>query len=389
MEPNETTGLIPLDDGTPTIEFTIPAADDSVSGSVPENEVRDIPEETATAAPTVIFKVLRRAAAAILTGITLITGGICFGRTLSGLRIDAAVLPEFLLNTLSAGEVHAVPSSEGFRNTSAADIPALPLTPVEPGEAPEPETAEKTEIPDNPPAPLTLTNETPYSPDLISLAETGRVIPPLSDLHEQYGSGAPVVLNLSTHATESYSEHAEEGYRTSDDSENVIRTASVIAGKLEESGIGVIHCRTRFDEEDFTLAYYNASLEIRRQLKEHPSIQYIIDVHRDSVQAEDGTYMAMESDGLARMMFVVGTDHGGSGHTGWENNLALAARLHNALEQSAPGLMRPVNLRSASFNQQYTSGSLILEIGSCAGSLDSAVRSAELFAEILTAEIIG
>jgi stage II sporulation protein P len=107
------------------------------------------------------------------------------------------------------------------------------------------------------------------------------------------------------------------------------------------------------------------------------------------IQAEDGTYIAMESDGLARMMFVVGTDHGGSGHTGWEDNLALAARLHTALEQSTPGLMRPVNLRSASFHQQYTSGSLILELGSCAGSLDSAVRSAELFAEILTDEIIG
>lgn len=389
MEPNETTGLIPLDDGTPTIEFKIPAADNSASGTGPENEVRDIPEEPETASPTAIFRVLRRAAALILTGITLITGGICLGHAAIGLRIDAAILPEFLLNTLSAGEVHAVPVLSDFRKATAADLPAFPLTPLNPEEEPAPVTAEETEIPRKIPAPLTLTNETPYSPDLTSIAKTERVIPPLRDLYEQYGSGTPVVLLLSTHATESYSEHAEEEYRTSDDSENVIRTASVIAGKLEASGIGVIHCRTRFDEEDFTLAYYNASLEIRRQLKEHPSIQYIIDVHRDSIQTEDGTYIAMESDGLARMMFVVGTDHGGSGHTGWEDNLALAARLHTALEQSTPGLMRPVNLRSASFNQQYTSGSLILEIGSCAGSLDSAVRSAELFAEILTDEIIG
>ena len=59
------------------------------------------------------------------------------------------------------------------------------------------------------------------------------------------------------------------------------------------------------------------------------------------------------------------------------------------LENQHPGLMRPVNIRSASFNQQYTAGSLILEVGSCAGSLDSALKSAKLFAQSLAREIIG
>jgi len=169
----------------------------------------------------------------------------------------------------------------------------------------------------------------------------------------------------------------------------VIRTAALIAETLEEAGIGVIHCRTKFDEEDFTLAYYNASLEIRSQLRDNPSIRYIIDVHRDSVQNTDGTYLAMETDGMAQLMFVVGTDHGGSGHAGWEDNLALAARLHTAIEEEHPGIMRAVNIRSASFNQQYTQGSLILEIGSCAGSLENALKSAGLFAKALADEIIG
>ena len=61
------------------------------------------------------------------------------------------------------------------------------------------------------------------------------------------------------------------------------------------------------------MAYYNASLEIRRVLKEYPSVSYIIDVHRDSVELSDGTHYPLkaEADGhiAAQLMFVVGTDH--------------------------------------------------------------------------------
>lgn len=375
MEQNEITALIPYPDDAPTIEFSLPPRDEPYTGPIPETVVIE-PEDEVTRIP--VTKILRRIVAVFLLGVTVITAGICAGHAAAAIAFASDSIPTALLTALSAGEVHCTAVIPENRKSTAADSPDAALNPLRP---PETEDA----APEREPNPLTITNETPYTPDVNALLTRERAIPPLAGLSPD----EPVVLILSTHATESYAEHAETGYRTSDDSENVIRTASVIAEILEEAGIGVIHSRTRFDEEDFTMAYYNASLEIRAQLKEHPSIRYIIDVHRDSVMANDGTYLAMESGNLAQMMFVVGTDHGGSGHTGWEDNLALAARLHTAMEAENPGLMRPVNLRSASFNQQYTSGSLILEIGSCAGSLENAVRSAEIFAHALADEIIG
>ena len=51
--------------------------------------------------------------------------------------------------------------------------------------------------------------------------------------------------------------------------------------------------------------------------------------------------------------------------------------------------MRNINLRSASFNEQYTSGSLLLEVGSCASGFDEAVLGAEIFADHLIREILG
>ncbi len=376
MDPKETTALIHCDDASPTIEFTLPPRNESYA---PESEAAGIPAERHKIP---LSRLLRRLTAGILVGIAVMAGCICTGHALMQIAFTPEDIPAVLLTALSAGEVHVIPAADPGISTAAAQ-PDLPLNSVQAPAEPQPQ-------PEAAPSPLTFTNETPYTPDPGDLLTRARAVPALEELHSIYGTSAPTVLILSTHGTESYAENADNGYRTSDDQGNVIRTASVIAETLENKGIGVIHCRTKFDEEDFTLAYYNASLEIRSQLREHPSIQYIIDVHRDSVQDADGTYLAMESDtGLSRLMFVVGTDHGGSGHTGWEDNLALAARLYTALEDSHPTLMRPVNIRSASFNQQYTKGSLILEIGSCAGSLENALKSAEIFAEALADEIIG
>lgn len=368
MEQNETTALIPFADDAPTIEFTLPPREE------PYTETIVIETEEKTRGSAVKF--LKRFAAGFLSGITIAAAGVCAVHAAASFSPEADDIPTALLAMLSVGEIHCTAPLPETQKVSAADMPDTILHPL----SPPPE-----EKPAREPNPLTIQSEPPYTPDIDALLARERAIPPLD------GSAAaePVVLILSTHATESYRENADTGYRTPDDTQNVILPAAVIAEYLQKAGIGVIHARTRFDEEDFTLAYYNASLEIRKQLRDHPSIRYIIDVHRDSVQDADGTYLAMETDGLAQLMFVVGTDHGGSGHSGWEDNLALAVRLHTAMETENPGLMRPVNLRSASFNQQYTSGSLILEIGSCAGSLDSAVRSAEIFARALADEILG
>jgi len=239
---------------------------------------------------------------------------------------------------------------------------------------------------------LGLINETPYDADLNALSETGRAIPPYRELAETYGSTAPVVLLLHTHATESYADTYADDFRSRDNTENVTAVGKIIADRLTENGIPVLHCTEQFDYPDFNMAYYNAALAIRQYITDYPSISYIIDVHRDSILSGDGWVSPVtEHNGAsaAQMMFVVGTDHGGSGHTGWRDNLALAARLQKSLHGECPTLMRDINLRSASFNEQYTSGSLLVEIGSCASTLEEVRTAAERFADHLSREILG
>lgn len=253
------------------------------------------------------------------------------------------------------------------------------------------EAAEKYEII---PLPIELSNETPYEPDIDTLLANGRIIPTCDGLYEKYGENEPIVLILHTHGSEGYSDTADTNYRSEDTTKNVVALGDIVSDILTANGINNIHSRELYDTPDFNMSYYNASLAIKKYINEYPSISYIIDLHRDSIMDESGEYYAPtavieEKVSAAQIMFVVGTDHGGSGHTEWRDNLTFAARLQCGISADYPNLMRNINLRSASFNEQYSKGSVIVEIGSCASSMDEAKTSAEIFARQLCREIIG
>ena len=240
---------------------------------------------------------------------------------------------------------------------------------------------------------LGLINETPYTPDLTVLAVRDPVIDSYAALESVYGSSCPAVLILHTHGTEAFADQAAAGYHTENRNKNIVAVGDALAAILEKAGISAIHCRELFDADSFDMAYYNAARYIRQTLEDNPSIRYILDIHRDAITAADGTGIRPLSvhDGTeyAQLMFVVGTDHGGSGHADWETNLALAARLQSALHSENPTLMRDINLRSASFNAQYAPGALLVEAGAAASALDEAIRSIEVFGKALAEEILG
>ena len=61
-----------------------------------------------------------------------------------------------------------------------------------------------------------------------------------------------------------------------------------------------------------------------------------------------------------------------------QENLSFAVRLQQQLHTDYEGLMRPLNIANARYNQQLTGGSLLLEMGSDANTLEEALYAAEL-----------
>lgn len=102
-------------------------------------------------------------------------------------------------------------------------------------------------------------------------------------------------------------------------------------------------------------------------LARYPSIQMVLDVHRDSLETDDGAQLALRADvdgeACAKLLLVMGSNGSGLEHPGWRQNLANAARLQALCEQRAPGLMRDLLLRASRYNQHLTPRSMLLEVG--------------------------
>ncbi|MDP4117628.1 MAG: stage II sporulation protein P, partial [Bacillota bacterium] len=130
---------------------------------------------------------------------------------------------------------------------------------------------------------------------------------------------------------------------------------------------------------------------IKAMLKKYPSISVVIDLHRDAINSNSGEKIKLTGDvngeKAAQIMLVVGTDECGFSHPHWRDNLKFATMLQSNLIECSPSLARPIDLRTSRFNQQFTRGSLIVEVGTNGNTLDEALVSAKYLANALNATI--
>lgn len=199
----------------------------------------------------------------------------------------------------------------------------------------------------------------------------------------------PTVLILHTHATESYEKtdrYTETtAYRTLDTAYNIVAVGDLVEQSLTEGGITVIHDRTLYDYPSYNSAYSLAREAIEKHLKENPSICLILDLHRDAAEDTQGRQKAqtvrIDGEDTARLMLVMGSDKGNLSYPNWQRNLALALKLQAQLESDYPGLCRPVKLASSRYNQDLSTGALLIEVGSAGNTLEEAKRGAQYLAE--------
>ncbi len=207
-------------------------------------------------------------------------------------------------------------------------------------------------------------------------------------------SAQPEVLIFSTHTTESYMLENRNYYTdkdatgTTDSTKNVVKIGSIIKQKLEQNGISVIQSTVIHDHPKFSGCYDRSAETVKAILKKYPSIKIVIDVHRDSVNYDDGTKVKptvnINGKKAAQIMFVAGCEAGEvEGFPNWRENLRLAMRLHKTVEEMYPSLARPITFTARKYNLHLTNGSLLVEIGTEANTLEEAEYSAELFSNSL------
>lgn len=227
-------------------------------------------------------------------------------------------------------------------------------------------------------------NETDYAIDMTSLLQ--------KDSPVALGEEGVQVLIMHTHGTEAYTQSpghayvASGEYRTTDSSANMLRVGQEICDILNDRGISAVHSRTLNDYPAYNGSYNRALKDIQAHIQQYPTIQLVIDVHRDAIATGNTYYKTaavVDGQQTAQLMFVTGTDAGGLTHDHWQDNLAFQAQLHDRLNSTYPGIMRPMSIRASRFNQHIRKGSMLVEVGACGNTLEEALAAAQIFANTL------
>lgn len=238
-----------------------------------------------------------------------------------------------------------------------------------------------------------INNSTGYTPDVISLinkklkADNGYV--------QLSASTSPQVLIIHTHGTEGYSDDgakyckdSDDYARTSDARKSVVAVGETICDILNKSGIPTAHCKIMHDSIQYKDSYARAEETIKQYLEEYPTIKLVIDIHRDSIIKSTGEIVRpvtdLEGKAAAQVMCVVGSSWEGDVCPNWENNLSLALKLRENLNDKCENICRPVFLKGHTYNQEIAPYSLLIEVGSSGNSLDEAQRSAVLIGAALS-----
>lgn len=206
-------------------------------------------------------------------------------------------------------------------------------------------------------------------------------------------NGEPQVLIMHTHATESYEPYERDFYdasfnsRTTDRSMNMAAVGDKIAEQLETAGIGVIHDTTLHDYPSYNGSYDLSRETVQKYLDEYPSIKIVLDVHRDAIERESGERIAplaaIDGKNAAQVMIICGCDDGTMNMPNCMKNLRFACLLQRQMESDYPGLTRPVLFDYRKYNQDLTTGSILIEMGGHANSIEQAEYSGELVGKSL------
>ncbi len=208
----------------------------------------------------------------------------------------------------------------------------------------------------------------------------------------------PQVLIMHTHTTESFEPYVREAfdanfnYRTTDSSKNMVMVGDAIAAQLEAAGIAVIHDDTIHDYPSYTGSYERSGATVRAILEANPSIKVVLDIHRDAIGG-DGVISQpvaeIEGKKAAQVMIISGCDDGTMGMPNYMQNFRFACLLQQQMESDYPTLTRPILFDYRKYNQNLTTGSLLIEVGSHGNTLEQAEYAGELIGKSLARTLSG
>jgi len=181
--------------------------------------------------------------------------------------------------------------------------------------------------------------------------------------------------------------HASENYKPNDSHErgsfgDVVRVGEAFVAELASLGITAIHDKTIHDQPRYSEAFINSEKKATELLAANPSIEIVLDIHRDGLEDKPDDYTKARANGIdvAKILFVVGdkdNDH-------LQENIDFAQAISDAMEKEFPGVTRGVRVFKSDYSGELHPNSIMVLVGDWRGNtLDEAVASARLLARVV------
>ena len=209
------------------------------------------------------------------------------------------------------------------------------------------------------------------------------------DFHVDKETDGPQILIYHTHSQETFADSIP-----GDESTSIVGMGSYLTTLLQQQGFSVIHNKDTFDmidgEIDRNKAYTRAEPVISQILAENPSIQIVIDLHRDGVGENVHLVKEIEGKPTAQVMFFNGMSYSAkNGAISYlpnpyiENNLALTMQMKLASDSLVPGFARKIYLKSLRFNLHLHPGAMLIEAGAQTNTVEEMRSAMEVLARVL------
>ena len=196
----------------------------------------------------------------------------------------------------------------------------------------------------------------------------------------------PQILIYHTHSQEAFADSVP-----GDTSTSIVGVGERLTQILTETyGYQVLHHTAGYDVESRNDAYSKALPEIEKLLRDNPSIQVVIDLHRDAMP--ESTRLVTELDGrpTARFMFFNGLSR--TKKTGnieylynknLDDNLAFSFQMQLKAMEYYPGLTRKIYLKGYRYNMHLCPKYLLIELGAQNNTVEEAMNACDPLAHIL------
>ena len=200
-------------------------------------------------------------------------------------------------------------------------------------------------------------------------------------------SGEPLVGIYNTHTGETYA--LTDGVeRLNGKRGAVVRVSEELQNVLEQRhNIKVVRA-DKIHDVQYNQSYIESEKTVKSLLNEYNNLLLLLDIHRDAGRPRADSYIEINGEKVARILFVVGSD-ARMPFPNWQQNLATARKINTKMEEMYPGLTYGIRVKEGRYNQQYHPGAVLVEIGSVENTTEEALRAAELFADVIAEVIKG